>query len=79
MSVDIARIQGNMSITLAGGAGVAALEASAAQALDQDTVADPVPGNAAHALVIGPKSKSVRRRLRDAATYSPGDRILRQS
>ena len=76
MSVDIARIQQDMSITLAGEAGVADFHASTAQALDQETVADPLPDNAAHALVIGKKSKSIQRKLRDAANFTSRERIL---
>lgn len=76
LSVDISRIQLEMSITLAGGAGVAEFQASTARALDQQTVADPLPDNVAHALVIGPKPKSVQRRLRDAASFTSRERIL---
>lgn len=76
LSVDIARIQQDMSITLAGEAGVAEFQASAAQALDQQTVADPLPDNAAHALVIGQKPKSVQRKLRNAASFTPREQIL---
>ena len=76
LSVDIARIQREMSITLADEAGVAAFQASAAHSLGQETVADPLPENAAHALVIGPKSKSVQRKLRNAATFKSRERIL---
>ena len=76
MSVDIARIQQDMSITLADGAGIAGFQASVAQALDQKTVADPLPENAAHALVIGQKTKSVRQKLRDAAIFKPRENIL---
>ena len=76
LSVDVSRIQLDMSITLSGGAGVAEFQASAAQALDQQTVADPLPDNAAHALVIGQKPKSVQRKLRNAATFTSRERIL---
>lgn len=76
LSVDIARIQQDMSITLAGEAGVADLRASAAQALDQQTIADPLPDNAAHALVIGRKPKSVQRKLRNAASFISREQIL---
>jgi len=76
LSVDIARIQKDMSITLAGEAGVSDFRASAAQALDQQTVADPRPDNAAHALVLGRKPKSVRRKLRNAASFTSREQIL---
>ena len=76
MSVDIARIQLDMSITLGDDAGVAEFEASVAQELDQRTVADPLLENPAHALVIGNKSKSVKRSLREAAAFTPREQIL---
>ncbi|MCY3845616.1 MAG: hypothetical protein OXH69_18995, partial [Acidobacteria bacterium] len=57
-------------------AGVADFPASAAQALDQQTVADPLPHNAAHALVIGRKPKSVQRKLRNAASFTSREQIL---
>ena len=76
LSVDIARIQQDMSITVAGEAGVADFQAAAAQALDQETVADPLPENAAHALVIGQKSKSVQRKLRNATNFTSRGHIM---
>ena len=45
MSVDIARIQQDMSITLGGDAGVAEFKAAVAQELNQRTVADPLLDN----------------------------------
>ena len=60
-----------MSITLGSSAGVAEFKAAAAQELNQRTVADPLPENPSHALVIGNKSQSVKRALRDAATFTP--------
>lgn len=77
MSVDVASIQQDMSITLGDDAGVAEFKAAAAQALDQRTVADPLPDNPAHALVVGHKSKSVRRRLREASRFKSREQILR--
>ena len=62
--------------TLGDDAGVAEFEASVAQELDQQTVADPLPENLAHALVIGNKSMSVRRSLREAAAFTPREQIL---
>ena len=47
-----------------------------AQELDQRTVADPLRENPAHALVIGSKSKSVKRSLREAAAFTPREKIL---
>ena len=79
MSVDVASIQRDMSITLGDDVGVAVFEAAAAQALGQQTVADPLPDNAAHALVVGHKSKSVKRRLREAACFKSREEILRQA
>ena len=58
------------------GAGIAEFEAAVAQELNQRTVADPLPENPAHALVIGSKSKSVRRSLREAAAFTPREQIL---
>ena len=78
LSVDVARIQKHMSTTLGGGAGVAEFKATAAQELNQQTVADPLPENPAHALVIGNKSPSVKRALRDAATFTPRERIRQE-
>lgn len=69
MSVDVARIQSKMWITLEDGAGVAELEVVAARNLDQDVVGDPLPENPAHALVIGDKPRRVKRALRDAARF----------
>lgn len=76
MSVDVARIQSDMSITLADGAAVGEIVTAAARDLGQDVVGDPQPDNRAHALVIGPKPKSVRRALRDAAQLTTRARIL---
>ena len=76
MSVDIARIQQDMSITLGDDAGVAEFKAAVAQELNQRTVADPLLDNPAHALVIGSKSKSVKRNLRKAAAFTPREQIL---
>ena len=77
MSVDIANIQRDMSITLGNDAGVADFEAAAAQSLNQQTVADPLPDNPAHALVVGHKPKSVKRSLREAACFKSRVEILR--
>lgn len=77
MSVDIERIQQDMMITLGDDAGVAEFRAAAAQALNQRTIADPLPDNPAHALVVGHKSKSTRRSLREAASFKSREEILR--
>lgn len=76
MSMDVARLQSDISITLEDGAGVAEIEAVAAKNLDQDVVGDPLPGHPAHALVIGHKPRSVKRALRDAARFLPRGDIL---
>ena len=76
MSVDIASIQMHMSETLVDGVGVAEFDASTAQALGQDTFADPIPENPAHALVVGKKTKSIKRTLRDSAKFTPRDEIV---
>ena len=69
MSVDLASLQLDMSITLRDGAGVAEIETAAARDLGQEVVGDPLPVNPAHALVVGDKPKRVRRALRDAARF----------
>ena len=76
MSVDVASIQLDMSITLSGGAGVGEIKTETAHKLGQDVVSDPLPGEPAHALVIGHKTRSVRRALRDAARFITRDDIL---
>ena len=76
MSVDVERIQSDMSITLEDGAGVAEVETVVARGLSQDVVADPLPENPAHALVIGDKPRRVKRALRDAARFISRVEIL---
>lgn len=76
MSVDIASVQKDMSVTLGADTGVAEFQVVAAQKLNQRTVADPLPNNPAHALVVGHKSKSVKRGLRDAATFHSRETIM---
>ena len=76
MSVDVARIQSKMLITLEVGAGVAEMEAVVARGLDQDVVSDALPENPAHALVIGDKPRRVKRALRDAARFIARAEIL---
>lgn len=78
MSVDIASIQRNMSITLSDGVGVAEFECAAARKLDQQVVADPLKSNPAHALVKGHKTKGVQRRLRNAARFQSRELILQE-
>lgn len=69
LSVDRGRIQQDMSLTMGGQAGVAELTAADCRSLGQDPVEDPLPDNLAHALVIGTKSKSIRRRMRSLAKF----------
>ena len=76
MSVDIARIQIDMSITLRDGGGVAEIRVADARSLDQDALAAPLPGNPAHAVVTGNKPRPVRRKLRDGASFTPRSEIL---
>lgn len=76
MSVDVARIQSDMSITLEDGAGVAEVGAVVARGLEQDVVSDPLPENPAYALVIGDKPRRVKRALRDAARFVARAEIL---
>jgi len=79
LSVDIASIQQDMSITLSDGTGVVEFECSIARELDQQVVPDPLDDNPAHALVKGAKPKSTRRKLRDAARFRSRELILRDS
>ena len=69
MSVDVASIQLDMLITLRNGARIAEIKTETARDLDQDAVGDPLPGEPAHALVIGHKPKRIRRALRDVARF----------
>ena len=55
MSVDIARLQGDMRITLQDGVGIASFKAAVAYDNGQTVVEDPEEDNRAHALVIGSK------------------------
>ena len=64
LSVDRAEIQRDKSITLAAGAGIAQFDAGLARVFNQEPVAEPNSGNAAHALVLGSKPRSVQRGLR---------------
>lgn len=79
MSVDRAVLQREMSVTLAGGAGIASFDAGGTRALGQEPVADPQPGNTAHALVIGPKPRSIQRQLRDISVFIERTAILRMT
>jgi len=76
MSVDRAVIQLDMAATLHDGAGVGEMPTTAARELGQDVVADALPNNRAHALVIGDKPRRIRRALRDAARLVTRDQIL---
>lgn len=76
MSVDVASIQLQMSITLKNGAGVAAIGTATARGLGQEVEVDPLPDNPAHALVVGRKPRSVKRALRDAARFTTRAEIL---
>ncbi|MDE0118158.1 MAG: hypothetical protein OXT07_16255 [bacterium] len=70
LSVDVARIQKDISITLQDGVGVAQFVAGEAQNLGQQTVANPLEENPSHALVIGKKTKAVKRKIRNASTFT---------
>ena len=48
---------------------LAAISAGAARGCGQEVVRDPLPDEPAHALVVGPKPKSVQRRLAKAAVW----------
>lgn len=76
MSVDVAKLQHDMSITLAKGAGIAEFEVSVARNLNQEVRHDPGEDNHAHALVIGDKPRQTREALRDAARFTPRQQIL---
>ena len=78
MSVDVASVQIEMSKTLVDSVGVAEFEARIAQALNQETIADPIPENPAHALVIGKKTKAIKRKLRDSARFTSRNAILKE-
>ena len=60
MSVDLARLRGNMSLTLANGVGVASFSSAVAYDNEQQVYSYPLVDNQAHALVIGNKPRSVR-------------------
>lgn len=77
MSVDVARLRKHMRLTLEGGesVGVVAFSSTAAYDNGQQVVSDPQEDNEAHALVIGKKSPSVRKALRNASTFFPSAEI----
>jgi hypothetical protein len=52
MSVDVARIQADMSITLKNGGGIGEFETAIARSLGQVVVGDPDAKNPAHALAL---------------------------
>jgi len=78
MSVDVASIQVDMSITLKEGAGVAELSAGTARSHEQQVVNQPETDNPAHAIVLGAKPKRVRRGLREASRFVSKGEILPQ-
>lgn len=73
MSVDRAKLVHEMGygveFTQLGGIGVAELEAARVQATGLSIVADPIPANPAHALVLGTKSSKVQRTLLRMARF----------
>ena len=69
MSVDIARLQGDMRVTLKDGVGVASFRAAVAYDNGQTVVADPQEDNNAHALVIGRKPYSVLKAFLRSSEY----------
>ncbi len=76
MSVDVASIQKCMANTLETGSGIAELSCRSARKLNQCVTTDPLPSNAAHAIVRGKKTKSTRRKLRDEARFFSKEQIL---
>ena len=79
MSVDIARVQGDMRITLQDGVGVASFEAAVAYDNDQAVVEDPQEDNRAHALVIGRKPYSVLKEFLRSSEYVSRESIVAQA
>ena len=71
MSVDIARLRKEMCLSLEAGpsVGVASFDSTVAYSHDQQVVGDPEEDNESHALVVGTKTGSVRKALRDASTF----------
>ncbi|MYD03817.1 MAG: hypothetical protein F4X21_02575 [Acidimicrobiia bacterium] len=75
MSVDIARLRVEMSLTLADGVGVASFSSGLAYDNGQVVFSDPVPGNPAHALVIGNKPRSIRKAFCKASAFASRESI----
>ncbi len=71
MSVVIAVETAGPEAVMAGhdGFALAAITVGSARACNQGVARDPLPGNAAHAVVVGRKTESVRRRLARGATW----------
>lgn len=71
MSVDMARLRNDMRLTLDAGpsVGVASFGSTVAYNHGQRVVGDPEDDNQSHALVIGRKTGSVRKALRDASVF----------
>ncbi len=79
MSVDVARIQVEMSRTLKEGSGIAELPTGAARSLNQQVVSQPEEDNSAHAIVRGEKPKSVQRKLKKASRFVSRNEIRSQN
>ena len=69
LSVDIAQLCGDMSLTLANGVGVASFSSTVALDNGQTVYSNPLVDNQAHALVVGNKPRSVRRVFCNSSTY----------
>ena len=76
MSVDRAKLQEDRAVTLKHGLGVAQFTAAEARRHDQQPVAAPNPGELAHALVRGHKSKGISRALARLARFIPRDEFV---
>ncbi len=79
MSVDIARLQGDMRVTLKDGVGVASFRAAVAYDNGQTVVEDPEEDNNAHALVVGRKPYSVLKAFLRSSEYISRDSIEAQA
>lgn len=75
MSVDIAQLRVDVSLTLADGAGVASFSSKVAYDNGQTVYSNPLEDNQAHALVIGNKPRSVRRKFCNSSVYASREEI----
>ena len=75
MSVDIARLRDDMSLTLANGVGVASFSSTVAYDNGQQVYSNPLVDNQAHALVIGSKPRNVRREFCNSSVFASRETI----